>query len=88
MATIVHALVWAFMLYLASGFVFAVFFVLYGIERIDSQAPGSSRGFRLIIIPGATALWPLLLSRWLRHAGDPPVESNAHRRMAAPEERR
>ncbi|MGE0638904.1 MAG: hypothetical protein AB7G12_03385 [Thermoanaerobaculia bacterium] len=52
-----------------------------GIERIDPAARGASRGFRLIVLPGAVALWPLLLRRWVRGA-PPPAESNAHRRAA------
>ncbi|MCW5980641.1 MAG: hypothetical protein KIT09_21355 [Bryobacteraceae bacterium] len=79
MTAAVHIFVWAFTAYLAAGFVFAVLFVIFGAQRIDSQAPGSTLGFRAIVIPGATALWPLLLARWTRGVGDPPGERNAHR---------
>lgn len=70
--------------YTALGVLFAVAFLTHGIERVDSGARGAGRGFRLIVLPGVVALWPLLLSRWLRRA-QRPVESNAHRRAAAPE---
>jgi hypothetical protein len=50
---------------LASG-VFAVVFALFGIHRVDPVAEHAPFGFRLIVIPGAAALWPLLLTRWLR----------------------
>jgi hypothetical protein len=36
-----------------------------GIYRLDKQARQSSLGFRLIILPGVVALWPLLLKRWI-----------------------
>jgi hypothetical protein len=68
--------------YAAIGLGFAVLFVAVGIERVDHQAKGSGVGFRLIILPGVTALWPLLLSRWIRRVSEPPVERNAHRARA------
>ena len=38
-------------------------------------------GFKLLIVPGAVALWPLL---WRRvRAGGPAAERNAHDRAAA-----
>ena len=51
--------------YAAAGLVFVAAFVIAGIGRIDQVANGSSIGFRLIVLPGAAALWPLLLRRWL-----------------------
>jgi hypothetical protein len=52
--------------YAAIGLTFAILFVTIGIHRVDDQARGSSIGFRLIVLPGVAALWPLLLMRWLR----------------------
>ena len=57
--------------YAGMGILFAVAFLVAGIHRIDPQAKGSGWGFRLIILPGVAALWPLLLSRWMRGAGVP-----------------
>ena len=51
-----------------AGLVFAVVFVTMGIQRVDSVAEHAPLGFRLIVLPGAAALWPLLLVRWLRAA--------------------
>lgn len=48
------------------GGAFAVAFVTLGIQRIDSVAEHAPLGFRLIVLPGAAALWPLLMVRWLR----------------------
>ena len=54
--------------YGVAGTVFAVAFLLFGVHRVDPVAEHSSLGFRLIVIPGVAALWPLLLTRWLRAA--------------------
>jgi len=61
-------------LYAAAGFVFALAFLTVGISRIDPAARGSGLGFRLTILPGVVALWPLMLVRWIvggaPHGGD------------------
>ena len=49
-----------------AGAVFAVAFVTTGIQRVDPVAQHAPLGFRLIVLPGVAALWPLLLVRWLR----------------------
>lgn len=54
--------------YLALGLVFALAFALRGITVIDPATRRSSIGFRLLMIPGAVALWPLLLRRWRQAA--------------------
>ncbi len=52
--------------YAIIGAAFGVGFVLRGVERIDPAARGTGWGFRLLIWPGAAALWPLLARRWMR----------------------
>lgn len=52
--------------YLATGVLFGVIFLLFGINKVDQAAAGSSVWFRLIILPGIVALWPVLMDRWLR----------------------
>ncbi|MCZ6727295.1 MAG: hypothetical protein O7A98_08050 [Acidobacteria bacterium] len=69
-------------IYTAIGILFGLFFIIRGIDRVDPAAAGASGGFRLLILPGTVALWPLLAWRWLRADGEPPTESNAHRRAA------
>jgi len=64
--------------YSAFGVAFALAFVTVGVKRIDSQAFGSSIGFRLLILPGSAAFWPLLLRRWISGKGEPPEERNPH----------
>ena len=45
---------------------FAIAFVIKGIGRVDPVAEHAPLGFRLIVMPGVIALWPLLLVRWMR----------------------
>jgi hypothetical protein len=59
-------LLWLLAVYSIAGAVFAVTFVSLGVARVDAAAKGTGIGFRLLILPGAAAFWPLLLRRWLR----------------------
>ena len=68
--------------YLACGLLFALPFAFLGVGRIDPHASHGSWGFRLLIIPGALALWPILLRRWAKGIHEPPEERTAHRRVA------
>lgn len=54
--------------YLAIGAVFALAFAWRGAAAIDPLARGAGLGFRLLVLPGAAALWPMLLGRWVRAA--------------------
>jgi len=71
--------------YMACGLVFAIPFVLVGVKKIDPHAAHGSWGFRLLVIPGAMAFWPLLLRRWASGVDEPPEECTAHRRLAPTE---
>jgi hypothetical protein len=51
-------------LYVAAGLVAGVAFVIFGVTTVQS-APVTV-GARILLLPGATALWPLVLSRWLK----------------------
>jgi len=66
-------------LYLLCGFIFAIPFVLIGVGKIDPHAAHGSWGFRILIFPGSTLLWPLLAKRWIQGIHQPPEERNAHR---------
>jgi hypothetical protein len=55
-------------IYLAMGFLFAIPFVIKGVNKVDEGAHGGSIGFRIIIIPGTMVFWPLLLKKWLKAA--------------------
>jgi hypothetical protein len=52
-------------IYALAGLLAAVPFLIFGITRIDEQAHGAGAGFKLIILAGVVALWPLLLRKWL-----------------------
>ena len=58
-------LVTAITMYALAGAIFAIAFVARGIDRLDLAARGSGVAFRLIVIFGAAALWPLLLRKWI-----------------------
>lgn len=80
--TVATVLVLLFGVYAAIGLVFGVYFVVKGCNGIDANAREGTRGFRVLIFPGAAALWPLLLQRVLRGQQQPPIERNAHRERA------
>jgi hypothetical protein len=52
--------------YCLFGFIFGVLFVARGIAVVDPAAKGAPWSFRLLVLPGAATLWPLLVSRWVR----------------------
>lgn len=66
-------------LYMGIGLVFAIPFAFKGAGKIDPSAAKGTLGFKLLIIPGAIALWPMLANRWRKNTGTPPEEKNAHR---------
>jgi hypothetical protein len=51
--------------YLLLGVVFSVYFLVKVVPTIDEAAEGTSLGFKLIILPGCTVFWPILLNRYL-----------------------
>ena len=50
--------------YLIVGLLFTAVFLARGLQKIDEDVPGSSFGFRIIIIPGCVLLWPVLWRKW------------------------
>ncbi len=56
-------------LYVTVGLVIGLAFVIYGVGRVQ---PGTvTVGARILLLPGATALWPFVLRRWLKSRGAP-----------------
>jgi len=78
------AIVYGLEVYAGLGFLFALVFVWVGLQSLDSEAQGSGIGFRLLVLPGVAALWPVLLYRWIQHISEPPVEENPHRQLSQP----
>ncbi len=56
-------------IYFALGIFFAIYFVFFGVAKIDSVTKGASIAFRTLIIPGSVALWPLLAYKLFRQRG-------------------
>lgn len=55
--------------YVGVGLVFGLFFITKGLAILDPVAKGAPVGFRLLMLPGSAALWPLLLTKLLRTGG-------------------
>jgi hypothetical protein len=53
------------------GLIVAVAFVLFGLARVLPYSATVTVGARLLFIPGAAALWPYVLIRWLTFRGVP-----------------
>ncbi|MEO0575609.1 MAG: hypothetical protein AAF004_09105 [Pseudomonadota bacterium] len=73
----------ALLAYLAIGVAFSVLFVAFVIDRIDPAARGASLGVRLLLVPGAVLVWPLLVWRWMRSPNGIPAERTPHKQRAA-----
>jgi hypothetical protein len=57
------------LLVLSLGLLFSVPFVVVGAGRIDGAARAASIAFRLLILPGTVALWPVLAAKWAKTSG-------------------
>ena len=66
MESIAIIFVYLLYIYFGIGLVFMVFFLAKGIEKIDASVKGSSFRFRLLMVPGIVAFWPILLQKWLK----------------------
>jgi hypothetical protein len=55
--TLAQTFVYGLTAYVGLGLVFALVFVLSGVQRLDSEARGAGIGFRLLILPGVAAFW-------------------------------
>jgi hypothetical protein len=67
-----EAIVGGLAAYFLLGLAFALAFVIRGVAAIDPAARGMPLAARLLVLPGAAALWPLLLWKWLTQKS-PPV---------------
>ncbi|MCY7307751.1 MAG: hypothetical protein LH632_16750 [Rhodoferax sp.] len=56
---------------LALGVFLALIFATRGAQMIDREAKGMPMSARVLILPGATGLWPPLLLKWLRQQSPP-----------------
>lgn len=74
--SIATCLVFAVYVYALAGALFALTFVLRGVDKLDHQAKGSGWGFRVLIFPGCVVLWLFLWKRWCETTGESPEERN------------
>ena len=51
-------------LYAVIGLAVAAAFIAIGIDRVLESPADVSPGARMLIFPGAAALWPYVLKRW------------------------
>lgn len=62
---IAEIVLWVSAFHLLIGLAVGVSFIWRGVDKVDTAAHGTSVTFRLVILPGCVALWPLILQRWL-----------------------
>ena len=67
MDTFATVLAAALVLYLMAGLAVGLAFVGYGITVVQSASV--TLGARILLLPCATILWPVVLSRWLTSRG-------------------
>ena len=51
--------------YAAVGLVVALAFIAFGVTRLLPHSAPVSVGARILLIPGATVLWPYVMLRWI-----------------------
>ena len=51
--------------YLAGGVIVGLGFVIAGVTRALPGSPAVSTGARVLLLPGAILLWPLIVARWV-----------------------
>jgi len=66
MSPFTSALVTALSLYALAGAIVALAFVTAGLRAVLPADTPVTIGARILFVPGAAALWPLVLRRWLR----------------------
>jgi len=66
---LVPVLIGLIALYALAGVVVALAFVTVGLAAVLPAGTPVTIGARILFLPGATALWPIVLSRWLCSRG-------------------
>ena len=52
--------------YLLIGFLFALWFIFAGVQKMDNGMANANIGLRLLLLPGSIALWPIMLGKYLK----------------------
>lgn len=57
-------LVSVFYAYLIVGFLFGLWFIFRGVQKIDDGMEEAKIGLRLLLLPGSVLLWPLMAKKF------------------------
>jgi hypothetical protein len=63
---VAEVILFVWLAYSVCGLAVGVPFVLRGVDHVDASARGAFIGFRLLILPGTVALWPLIAAKWIK----------------------
>jgi hypothetical protein len=66
-------------LYAAVGIVIATAFLAFGVTRVLPAPAAVTLGARIMLFPGAVALWPYVLIRWLKSVAMTRSQRSVHR---------
>jgi hypothetical protein len=72
MSMIASVVLYGLALYAALGVGIGAAFVVLGVTRVLTEPATVTVPARLLLLPGAIALWPVVLRRWLRVARPEP----------------
>ena len=53
-------------IYLIIGILFSTVILIKGLSSLDPNTKSSGVGFKIIIIPGLIAFWPILWRKWMK----------------------
>ncbi len=60
-----QTIVAALAIYFGVGAVVAIFFLGFGVSKLDDSAKGASVLFRPMVFLGCVTIWPFIILRWL-----------------------
>jgi hypothetical protein len=66
MASVTAIFVVVLSAYVTAGIVVALAFVIRGLSEVLPAGTPVTIGARILILPGAAALWPVVVRRWLQ----------------------
>ena len=61
---VIEIVVYIFFMYLLIGFLFSIWFVFWGVQKLDHGMDGAKLTMKLLLIPGTIGLWPILLRKY------------------------
>jgi len=59
-------LLYGLALYVLAGVITATAFVIFGVTQVLPHSTTVTIGARILLLPGAAALWPYVFFRWLK----------------------